>query len=44
VGYQLKIHPRFSLGIEASGSVTSSLEGEDGRTVFGIQVSPLLDF
>jgi hypothetical protein len=44
VGYQFKIHPRFSLGIEASGSVTSSLEGEDASTVFGIQLVPLLNF
>jgi hypothetical protein len=44
LGYHLKLHPRFSLGIEASALVTATYEGEEGTTAFGIQVSPLLDF
>jgi hypothetical protein len=44
MGYHLKLHPRFSLGIEASVLLTSTVEGEEGSTVFGIQVAPLLDF
>jgi hypothetical protein len=44
LGYQLKLHPRFSLGIEASVLLTSTVESENGRRAFGIQVAPLLDF
>ena len=44
LGYQLKIHPRFSLGIEASGALLVSPEGQAGNKVFGIQISPLFDF
>jgi hypothetical protein len=44
MGYHLKLHPRFSLGIEASVLLTSTVEGEEKSTVLGVQVAPLLDF
>jgi hypothetical protein len=44
MGYHLKVHQRFSLGIEASLLLSSPIEGEGKRTAFGIQVTPLLDF
>jgi hypothetical protein len=42
MGYHLKVHQRFSLGIE--GSLLLSETESDKRTVFGIQMTPLLDF
>ena len=44
MGYHLKVHQRFSLGMEASPLLSSSWEGYGKGTVFGIQVTPLLDF
>ena len=44
MGYDLKIHQRFSLGVEASLVLGSPVEGTGNRTVFGIQITPLLDF
>jgi hypothetical protein len=44
LGYHLKVHQRFSLGIEGSLLLSSPIEGPGKRTVFGIQVTPLLDF
>jgi hypothetical protein len=44
VGYQLKLHPRFSLGIETSVLLTAYSDGEQSSTVLGIQLAPLLDF
>jgi hypothetical protein len=44
MGYDLKVHQRFSLGMEASLLLSSPVEGTGKRTVFGIQVTPLLDF
>src|SRR4051812_14974504 len=44
MGYDLKIHQRFSLRMEASLLLGSPVEGTGNRTVFGIQVTPLLHF
>jgi hypothetical protein len=44
LGYNLKVHPRVSLGIETSLLLTSLVEGGDSRKAFGIQVTPLLSF
>jgi hypothetical protein len=44
MGYDLKVHQRFSLGMEASLLLSSPVEGTGKRTVFGIQVTPLLNF
>ena len=44
LGYHLKVHQRFSLGIEGSLLLSSPVEGPGQRTIFGIQVTPLLDF
>ena len=44
MGYHLKLHPRFSLGIEASALVTAYSDGEEDSTALGIQLVPLLNF
>ena len=44
MGYHLKLHPRFSLGIEASALLTAYSDGEESSTALGIQVVPLLNF
>ena len=44
MGYDLKIHQRFSLGMEASLLLGRPVEGTGQRTAFGIQITPLLDF
>ena len=44
MGYDVKIHQRFSLGMEASLLLGRPIEGTGQRTVFGIQITPLLDF
>jgi hypothetical protein len=44
LGYNLKVHPKFSLGIETSLLVGSLVEGGDSRKAFGIQVTPQLNF
>jgi hypothetical protein len=44
MGYQLKLHPRFSLGIEASALLTAYSDGEQSSTALGIQVVPQLSF
>jgi hypothetical protein len=44
MGYHLKLHPRFSLGIEASVLLTAYSDGEQSSTAFGIQVAPILTF
>jgi hypothetical protein len=43
-GYHLKLHRSFSLAIEASVLHGRGVEGVQRRTVFGIQVIPLLEF
>ncbi len=44
MGYDVKIHQKFSLGMEASLLLGRPIEGTGQRTVFGIQITPLLDF
>jgi hypothetical protein len=43
-GYQLKLHRRFSLAIEASAMHSPGEDSSAGRTVVGIQLIPLLEF
>ncbi len=43
-GYPLKLHRHFSLAIEASVLGSPGEDSSEGRTVFGIQVTPLLEF
>ena len=44
LGYHLRLHPRFSLGIEASVLLTAYSDGEQSSTAVGVQVVPLLNF
>ena len=44
LGYRLKLHPRFSLGIETSVLLTAYSDGEQSSTALGIHMVPLLDF
>jgi hypothetical protein len=43
-GYQLRLHSRFALAIEASALRASPVEGTERRTIIGFQVVPLLGF
>lgn len=43
-GYQLKLHRRFALAIEASALHSPGEDSSAGRTVLGIQIIPLLEF
>jgi hypothetical protein len=43
-GYHLRLHRHFSLAIEASVLGSPGEDSGEGRTVYGIQVTPLLEF
>jgi hypothetical protein len=43
-GYNLRLHRRFALTIEASALRASAVEGDAHRTIFGFHMTPLLEF
>ena len=43
-GYQFRLHRRFALAVEVSAMRSPGEDSSEGRSVFGIQVIPLLEF